>query len=67
MSTGDSTAELAPGAYRPRRAPEQLQEFLVCRWDATMTGAVDIAHDGCVEVMWLQGRGLLVCGPETVG
>ncbi|WP_226344276.1 helix-turn-helix domain-containing protein [Agilicoccus flavus] len=53
------------GAYAPVRPPPPLTPVAVCRWDATM-GTVDLMlPDGCVELMWLEGRGLLVCGPET--
>lgn len=57
----------APGPYRPRAVPAPLRPHLVCRWDATMVGAVSMIPDGCVELMWLAGRGLIVCGPETTG
>lgn len=53
--------------YRPRAAPADLADTLVCRWDATLSGAMLMVPDGCLELMWLEGRGLLVCGPETVG
>lgn len=57
------TAEAGP--YRPRAAPPGLADLIVCRWDATMSGLISMVPDGCVEVMWLEGRGLVVCGPET--
>lgn len=52
--------------YRPRGAPADLADTLVCRWDATLSGPMLMVPDGCLELMWLDGRGLLVCGPETV-
>ena len=53
-------------AYSPRRPPPDLAEVVVCRWDARMDpGPHLMVPDGCVEIMWLEGRGLLVCGPET--
>lgn len=53
--------------YAPVRPPADLAEELVCRWDATFVGRHDLVPDACVELMWLEGRGLLVCGPDTRG
>ncbi|MGC3952837.1 MAG: helix-turn-helix domain-containing protein [Propionicimonas sp.] len=51
--------------YRPVRPPEPFEATVVCRWDASFVGGLHLVPDGCVEVMWLEGRGVIVCGPET--
>ena len=50
--------------YAPRRAPGDVIDFVVCQWNARMFGDHLMVPDGCVEVMWLEGRGVIVCGPE---
>lgn len=53
--------------YAPVTPPSDLLGELVCRWDATFLGRHDLVPDACVELMWLEGRGLVVCGPESRG
>ena len=50
--------------YRPRLAPSGVRDLFVCEWDAVFEGPMSLVPDGCVELMWLEGRGALVCGPE---
>lgn len=61
----DRATATGAGAYAPVRPPLSLTPVAVCRWDATMASVDLMVPDGCVELMWLEGRGLLVCGPET--
>ncbi|MEA4944782.1 MAG: helix-turn-helix domain-containing protein [Propionicimonas sp.] len=51
--------------YRPVRPPAAFSATVVCRWDASFLGGLHLVPDGCVELMWLEGRGVIVCGPET--
>lgn len=51
--------------YGPTHPPADLAGTLVCSWDATFCGVVHMVPDGCMELMWLDGAGVLICGPET--
>jgi hypothetical protein len=36
-------------------------------WSATVSDHHDLVPDGCVELLWIDGRGVRVCGPDTHG
>ncbi|NLU83493.1 helix-turn-helix domain-containing protein [Rhodococcus sp. HNM0569] len=51
--------------YRPAPAAPDLHDALVCTWTAATEGTHLLVPDGCVDVLWIRGVGLRVCGPET--
>jgi AraC-like DNA-binding protein len=57
---------LAPG-YRELAPPPELRGLLECVWVrvAAERGEVQIVPDGAVDVVWQQGRGAIVAGPDT--
>lgn len=59
------TAPPVSTGYAPRRPTGPIAEVVLCEWDATFSGPHTLVPDGCVEVMWVEHRGLVVCGPET--
>ncbi|MFI1460864.1 DUF6597 domain-containing transcriptional factor [Nocardia carnea] len=54
------------GAYREYRPPAGLEPAVVCVWesDALLDGTQRVIPDGCVDLVWL-GRRLLVVGADT--
>ncbi|MBX9387389.1 helix-turn-helix domain-containing protein [Streptomonospora nanhaiensis] len=53
--------------YRPAAAPGDLAEVLRLSWTARLGGPQRLVPDGCVDVLWIAGRRLVVCAPETSG
>ena len=57
-----------PG-YREQRPPAGLLPSVACLWARVAgpgAGAVaDVLPDACVDLIWEQGRGLFVAGPDT--
>jgi AraC-like DNA-binding protein len=53
--------------FRPVPPAPDLQTAVDCTWDATSEGHHDLVPDGCVELLWIAGRGVWVCGPDTKG
>ena len=47
--------------------PPALTEHVVCTWVAVEDAAPEgpVLPDGCVDVLWLNGRSLVVAGPDT--
>lgn len=52
-------------SYAPSPVAGRLAGTALCTWDASFQGAHVLVPDACVELMWLEGRGVVVCGPET--
>jgi AraC-like DNA-binding protein len=53
--------------FRPVGPPADLGAAVECTWDATIAGHHDLVPDGTVELLWIAGRGVWVCGPDTTG
>ncbi len=51
--------------YTPVPAAADLRGALVCAWTADVAGTHVLVPDGCIDVLWLAGVGIRVCGPET--
>ena len=56
-----------PAAYREHRPPAGLAHAVACLWE--QEPAEDrvqrIVPDGCVDLVWLAGRELVIAGPDT--
>ena len=54
------------GAYREYRPPAGLVQVVACVWegDALVDGTQRVVPDGCVDLVWLGDR-LLVVGADT--
>jgi AraC-like DNA-binding protein len=46
---------------------DDMKAVIRCTWNATAEGRHDLVPDGCVELLWIAGRGLWICGPDTTG
>lgn len=53
------------GWYTPTAPPADLADAVVCTWSARVEGMHRLVPDGCVDVLWVQGVGIRVCGPEV--
>ncbi|MFT7024059.1 MAG: hypothetical protein ACJA07_003163 [Rhodococcus sp. (in: high G+C Gram-positive bacteria)] len=53
------------GCYSPTPAPPDLGVDVVCSWVARTDGTHLLVRDGCIDVLWIAGVGIRVCGPET--
>ncbi|WP_068274384.1 helix-turn-helix domain-containing protein [Aldersonia kunmingensis] len=51
--------------YTPTPAPADLAEQVVCGWTAAVSGTQRLVPDGCLDVLYIAGVGIRVCGPET--
>jgi AraC-like DNA-binding protein len=38
---------------------------LICRWNAASEGRHELIPDGCIELLWIDGGGMWLCGPDT--
>ncbi|MDA0565074.1 helix-turn-helix domain-containing protein [Streptomonospora sp. S1-112] len=47
--------------------PGDLAGVLRLSWTARISGPQRLVPDGCVDVLWIAGRRLVVCAPETTG
>ncbi len=58
--------ELTPG-YRELAAPAAIADVVACLWVRVCTDArtVRIVPDGCADVVWVQGEGTMIAGPDT--
>jgi AraC-like DNA-binding protein len=58
--------DLTPG-YRELRPPPALRGVVACLWVRVFEGAdaVRVVPDACTDVIWEQGRGTVVAGPDT--
>lgn len=53
------------GWYTPTAPPPDLGDDVVCSWTARTEGTHLLVPDGCIDVLWIAGIGIRVCGPET--
>lgn len=53
------------GWYTPTPVAPDLTGALVCAWSARAEGQHLLVPDGCIDVLWIAGVGIRVCGPET--
>ncbi|MFZ2175435.1 MAG: helix-turn-helix domain-containing protein [Rhodococcus sp. (in: high G+C Gram-positive bacteria)] len=53
------------GWYTPTATSSDLTDTLVCGWSARAEGEHLLVPDGCMDVLWIRGVGIRVCGPET--
>lgn len=53
--------------FRPFPPAADLRPVVECTWDATPEGRHDLVPDGSVELLWIDGSGVWVCGPDTKG
>ena len=53
--------------YREHPAPAALAPWLECAWERSgIAGAsVRVLPDGCIDIVWTEGRGVRVVGPNT--
>ncbi|NLE80947.1 MAG: AraC family transcriptional regulator [Rhodococcus sp.] len=51
--------------YTPTPTAPDLADTLVCAWEARPEGECLLVPDGCMDVLWIRGVGIRVCGPET--
>jgi len=58
--------DLSPG-YRELRPPDALRDVVACFWVRVPghAGEVRIVPDACSDVVWAQGEGVSVAGPDT--
>ncbi len=60
--------ELAAG-YHEWPPPAGLEHALTCMWSGVTVGAApsvtQVMPDGCTDLIWQQGRGAYVAGPDT--
>jgi AraC-like DNA-binding protein len=56
-----------PPAYREYRPPSGLEPLVACLWEnAPAAERVQrVVPDGCVDLIWLEGRELLIAGADT--
>ena len=56
----------SPG-YRELGPPAALRDVVACFWVrvAGTAGAVLVVPDGCTDLVWQQGKGTMVAGPDT--
>ncbi len=64
---GGRAAPLSELTYREHRAPAALAPWLACTWERRDGGGapVRVVPDGCIDIVWTQGRGARVVGPNT--
>lgn len=52
-------------AYQEILAPPDLCHAVACLWVRRGSGAVRVLPDGCTDIVWRQGVGAIVAGPDT--
>jgi len=70
---GEEAFQPAPAApnrshgYREIPPPTALRDVVACLWMrvAGIAGEVRIMPDGCTDVVWQQGAGVTIAGPDT--
>jgi AraC-like DNA-binding protein len=55
------------GWFEPYAASPDLGDVLDCRYVAHADGRHDLLPDGAMDLVWVEGRGVVVCGPDTTG
>lgn len=53
------------GWYTPTSPSSDLTDTLVCGWSARTEGEHLLVPDGCMDILWIRGIGIRLCGPET--
>jgi len=53
--------------FQPSRPSPDLGDVLTCRWNAVSEGRHELIPDGCIELLWIDGGGAWLCGPDTHG
>jgi AraC-like DNA-binding protein len=53
--------------FRPSASSPDLHGVLACRWTATSAGRHELIPDGCLDLLWIEGGGTWLCGPDTRG
>ena len=58
--------ELRPG-YREWAPPRELRPAVSCLWTSVVASAEPtvVLPDGCIDLIWQQGHGVFVAGPDT--
>ena len=58
---------MPPGGYAEWRAPDALSGAVACLWgqDGAEPREVLVLPDGCTDLIWEQGAGAYVAGPDT--
>jgi AraC-like DNA-binding protein len=51
--------------FRPSASAPDLRDVLACRWTATSAGHHELIPDGCLDLLWIDGGGTWLCGPDT--
>jgi len=51
--------------FEPFTVSPGLDDVLACRYLASTAGRHDLIPDGCMDLLWIDGRGLVLCGPDT--
>jgi AraC-like DNA-binding protein len=58
-----------PAGYTEWAAPAALRHAVACLWAQVTTSGADraglVLPDGCTDLVWEQGRGAFVAGPDT--
>ncbi len=58
-----------PAGYTEWAAPAALRDAVACLWAQVTTPGTDrvglVLPDGCTDLIWEQGRGAFVAGPDT--
>jgi AraC-like DNA-binding protein len=56
-----------PQPYREHLPPDELRPVVACLWEHTPSAAhrQAIVPDGCVDLIWLADRELVIAGPDT--
>jgi AraC-like DNA-binding protein len=58
-----------PPGYTEWPAPAALRDAVACLWSRVSTESADrtalVLPDGCADLIWEQGRGAFVAGPDT--
>jgi AraC-like DNA-binding protein len=59
--------ESAPRRYTEWAAPAVLRDSVACLWSAVATDDAEtlVLPDACSDLIWEQGRGVFVAGPDT--
>ena len=54
-------------SYREHPPPPALTPWVACAWERRADGGapVRVLPDGCIDVVWTEGRGVQVVGPNT--
>ena len=62
-------ARTLPAGYTEWAAPAALRDAVACMWAQVTTSGADraglVLPDGCTDLVWEQGRGAFVAGPDT--